>query len=334
MPVDQLAKISRYVGADGNAPTLSKLGGKRWDTIKARARRAAQELAGELLNLYAERKRRRGHAFEPDSRLAARVRGRVPVPRDARPARGDRGGQGRHGVRAADGPADLRRRRLRQDRGRAARRVQVGERRQAGADARADDDPRPAALRHVLRAPARLPVHDRARLALPPRGRAARGGPALRRGQGRHPRRHPSRAEPRRPRQGPRPDHRRRGAALRRQAEGAAAPAQAQGRRDQHERDADPAHAADEPRRPARHHGDRDAARGPPPGQDLRRRVRRGPRQAGAGARVRAQRARRSSCTTASTTSTRRRSGSARCARSCASRSRTGRWTRSSSSSG
>ena len=63
LPVDQLAKISRYLGADGGAPTLSKLGGTRWDKVKARARRAAQELAGELLNLYAERKRRRGHAF-------------------------------------------------------------------------------------------------------------------------------------------------------------------------------------------------------------------------------------------------------------------------------
>src|SRR4051794_19732217 len=63
MPVDQLAKISRYLGADGGSPTLSKLGGTRWDKVKARARRAAQELAGELLNLYAERKRRRGHAF-------------------------------------------------------------------------------------------------------------------------------------------------------------------------------------------------------------------------------------------------------------------------------
>src|SRR4051794_13550414 len=63
MPTDQLAKISRYLGADGGAPTLSKLGGTRWDRVKARARRAAQELAGELLNLYAERKRRRGHAF-------------------------------------------------------------------------------------------------------------------------------------------------------------------------------------------------------------------------------------------------------------------------------
>ncbi len=63
MPVDQLAKISRYLGADGGAPTLSKLGGTRWDKVKARARRAAQELAGELLNLYAERKRRKGHPF-------------------------------------------------------------------------------------------------------------------------------------------------------------------------------------------------------------------------------------------------------------------------------
>ena len=66
LPVDQLAKISRYVSAGGAHPPLSKLGGTRWDTIKARARRAAQELAGELLNLYAERRKRRGHAFGPD----------------------------------------------------------------------------------------------------------------------------------------------------------------------------------------------------------------------------------------------------------------------------
>ncbi|HTU86673.1 MAG TPA: transcription-repair coupling factor [Solirubrobacteraceae bacterium] len=67
VPVDQLAKISRYVGAGGAHPPLSKLGGTRWDTIKARARRAAQELAGELLNLYAERKRREGHSFPIDT---------------------------------------------------------------------------------------------------------------------------------------------------------------------------------------------------------------------------------------------------------------------------
>jgi transcription-repair coupling factor (superfamily II helicase) len=67
VPTEQLAKISRYVGGGGEHPPLSKLGGTRWETMKARARRAAQELAGELLSLYAERRRRMGHAFEADS---------------------------------------------------------------------------------------------------------------------------------------------------------------------------------------------------------------------------------------------------------------------------
>ncbi len=185
-------------------------------------------------------------------------------------------------ARAPDGPPDLRRRRLRQDRGRAARRVQGGRGRQAGADAGADDDPRPAALRHVLRAPQGLPVHDRARQPLPHANAAEGGRREVQRRHGRHPHRHASPARPRRAPEGPRADHRRRGAALRRQAEGAAAPAQAEGRRHRDERDADPAHAADVAGRPARHQRHRDAARGPPAGEDLRRRVRRGARQAGA----------------------------------------------------
>ncbi len=65
VPTDQLAKLSRYVGA-GGSPTLSALGGKRWQNMKARARRAAGALAGELINLYAERRTRRGHPFPPD----------------------------------------------------------------------------------------------------------------------------------------------------------------------------------------------------------------------------------------------------------------------------
>jgi transcription-repair coupling factor (superfamily II helicase) len=65
-PTDQFAKITRYVGAGAEAPQLSALGSKRWEAVKARARRAARELAGELLNLYAERRVRRGHAFSGD----------------------------------------------------------------------------------------------------------------------------------------------------------------------------------------------------------------------------------------------------------------------------
>jgi transcription-repair coupling factor (superfamily II helicase) len=68
-PTDQLARISRYVGADGDQPALSPLGGKRWQNMKSRARKAAGAMAGELINLYAERQVRQGHAFSPDGEL-------------------------------------------------------------------------------------------------------------------------------------------------------------------------------------------------------------------------------------------------------------------------
>ncbi len=68
-PTDQLARISRYIGAEGDEPALSPLGGKRWQNMKSRARRAAQAMAGELINLYAERQVRRGHAFSPDGEM-------------------------------------------------------------------------------------------------------------------------------------------------------------------------------------------------------------------------------------------------------------------------
>jgi transcription-repair coupling factor (superfamily II helicase) len=67
VPSDQLYKISRYVGADAGDPPLSKLGGKQWEQQKLRARKAAEALAGELINLYAERKRRAGHPFPEDT---------------------------------------------------------------------------------------------------------------------------------------------------------------------------------------------------------------------------------------------------------------------------
>ena len=258
--------------------------------MKARARKAAGALAGELLNLYAERRTRKGHAFERRRRVADDDGGGLPLPRDRRPGGSDRVGQGRHGGRAADGPPGLRRRRLRQDRGGAARRGQGRRRRQAGDDAGADDDPRPAALRHLPRAPRRPALRRRGHLAPAQAGRGESGAGRLRGGQGRHPDRHPPAALARRPRQGPRPRHRRRGAALRGQAEGTAAPAQAQGRRAGALGDADPAHPADEPGRPARHLDDRDPARGPPPGPHLRRPLRRGPRRQGDQPRARARR--------------------------------------------
>ncbi len=223
-------------------------------------------------------------------RAAARLRGLLPLSRDGRPDGGDRRSQGRHGGRAADGPPDLRRRRLRQDRGGHARRPQGGRGRQAGDDAGADDDPRPAALRQLPRALRRHPLQRRDGLAAAPAGRGQGGPEALQRGQGRRAAGHPPPALARRPGQGPGPADRRRGAALRRQAEGAPAPAEAEGRRAGDVGDPDPSHAADVPGGAARHLGDRDPARGPAPRPHLRRSLRRRARRPSDQARGRARR--------------------------------------------
>ena len=81
VPSDQLHKISKYLGADAATPPLSKLGGKQWEQMKLRARRAAEALAGELINLYAERKRRAGHAFPHDGEWQAEFEGAFPYRR-------------------------------------------------------------------------------------------------------------------------------------------------------------------------------------------------------------------------------------------------------------
>jgi transcription-repair coupling factor (superfamily II helicase) len=64
VPHEQLGKVSRYIGVDGSAPALSKLGGKAWDNLKNRVRQSVRELAGELLGLYAQRQQAPGVAFD------------------------------------------------------------------------------------------------------------------------------------------------------------------------------------------------------------------------------------------------------------------------------
>jgi transcription-repair coupling factor (superfamily II helicase) len=78
VPHEQIGKVSRYVGADGYVPALSKLGGKAWQTIKSRARAGARELAGELLALYARRQRAAGVAYEVDGDLLEQLEASFP----------------------------------------------------------------------------------------------------------------------------------------------------------------------------------------------------------------------------------------------------------------
>ena len=64
MPVAQLHLISRYTGADPAAAPLHQLGTGEWDKARRKAAEQVRDTAAELLNLYARRAARKGHAFE------------------------------------------------------------------------------------------------------------------------------------------------------------------------------------------------------------------------------------------------------------------------------
>ncbi len=67
VPVDRMEMIEKYIGIDGYVPVLDKIGGKTWEKSKAKAKEEVEKLAGELLNLYAQRRILKGYAFSrPD----------------------------------------------------------------------------------------------------------------------------------------------------------------------------------------------------------------------------------------------------------------------------
>ncbi|HEX4745011.1 MAG TPA: transcription-repair coupling factor [Candidatus Limnocylindria bacterium] len=65
LPTERIDKITRYVG--GSAPALSVMGGVEWHRTKRKAKKAAEEIARELLAIYAAREASTGHAFGRDT---------------------------------------------------------------------------------------------------------------------------------------------------------------------------------------------------------------------------------------------------------------------------
>ncbi|MGD9083982.1 MAG: transcription-repair coupling factor, partial [Desulfobacterales bacterium] len=63
LPVDRMSSVQQYMGVEGVEPVIDKMGGNSWKRIKARVKRSAEKIAGELLKLYATRKIRKGYAF-------------------------------------------------------------------------------------------------------------------------------------------------------------------------------------------------------------------------------------------------------------------------------
>ncbi len=63
LPAHNVAKISKYIAAEGMEPLLDKLAGQKWLKTKAKVRNEIQTLAGDLINLYAARSVAQGYTF-------------------------------------------------------------------------------------------------------------------------------------------------------------------------------------------------------------------------------------------------------------------------------
>jgi transcription-repair coupling factor (superfamily II helicase) len=63
LPVERMSLVQKYLGVEGINPVLDKMGGKSWERIKARVKRSAEKIAGELLKLYARRSVEKGFAY-------------------------------------------------------------------------------------------------------------------------------------------------------------------------------------------------------------------------------------------------------------------------------
>ena len=82
IPATQLDMVSKYIGGGGEDANvkLNKIGSDAWQKTKAKARKAAKDMAGELIKLYAARKRQEGFAFAADSPWQKEFEDNFPYP--------------------------------------------------------------------------------------------------------------------------------------------------------------------------------------------------------------------------------------------------------------
>ncbi|MHB9003977.1 MAG: transcription-repair coupling factor [Coriobacteriia bacterium] len=67
VPVEQIDRVTKFVGADGSEPRVTRLNTADWSRATGKARKAARKLAFDLVDLYARRSAVTGHAFAPDT---------------------------------------------------------------------------------------------------------------------------------------------------------------------------------------------------------------------------------------------------------------------------
>ncbi len=67
VPTDQLDRVQKYIGSEEQPPKINKLSGTEWQRQKARVKANIEEIAEDLVRLYAERQQAGGYAFSPDT---------------------------------------------------------------------------------------------------------------------------------------------------------------------------------------------------------------------------------------------------------------------------
>ncbi len=67
IPAEQINMLARYRGSASQAPRLSKMGGNDWNIVKSKVKKAVEDIAEELIRLYARRQASKGIEFEPDT---------------------------------------------------------------------------------------------------------------------------------------------------------------------------------------------------------------------------------------------------------------------------
>lgn len=66
VPVEQIDQVQKYVASEGKEPKIYKLGGTDWKKVKTKVQKSVQNIADDLIKLYAEREASRGYAFAKD----------------------------------------------------------------------------------------------------------------------------------------------------------------------------------------------------------------------------------------------------------------------------
>jgi len=66
VPIEQVNLVQRYIGNEGEAPHIDKIGSKSWENRKNRVKKAVEDLAQKLIDLYSRRKASRGYPFPKD----------------------------------------------------------------------------------------------------------------------------------------------------------------------------------------------------------------------------------------------------------------------------